>query len=82
MPKVHDVVLIDWLDACSFDGWRDEALYNHSKHCIEVRTYGRVVSVCEKELTITQSTTDHGQVSGILSVPVSCIKKIRRMVLK
>lgn len=69
--SIDDVVLIRWVDSCSFTEWhrREKAEYELAT----CTTVGFVVDDNETAITLVQNTTSFGQLSNTITIPKACV---------
>lgn len=78
--KAGDVVEIDWVDAASTRGWggEDRAHGTH-KGLVSCSTVGYLLGHDKTAVRVCQSrNTDTGDVTEIMSIPRSCVRRIRK----
>lgn len=73
------VVLVEWDDSFSDGGWRPAQDDLPISHCI---TVGLLQYDSEDKVTITQSKANSGNYADRISIPKSCIRRIRQLVIK
>ena len=74
MPKVE----ITWFDACASGGWRKVEECQREEGLIECVAVGLMTRRDAKEIQIVQQASPH-KVSDSLTIPASCVKRIRRL---
>jgi hypothetical protein len=74
-PKMVEVT---WDDAASHSAWRD--MEDADKTDVDViTTLGHLLSKDKRRLRVAMNISGYGNVSDILNIPTSCVKKIRRL---
>ena len=74
------LVIIEWEDSCSQSGWHPmDISYEGTSHCI---TLGLKVAETENFITVAPSRSGNIRVCDSLSIPKSCIKRIRYLRIK
>lgn len=66
---------LEWIDSCSVSGWRHEDHDGTSR----IRTLGLFVRETPKYVTLTTSTSEHGNHVDMISIPKSCIVRRKRV---
>lgn len=77
--KKPKLVMIEWEDSCQASGqwqWLENLQTPPIIKCISV---GFLVKDTKKEKCLAISMANAEQVSGIISIPSSCIKRIKRL---
>jgi len=82
--KLWDHIEIDWIDSIqSMRGWceRNEFPWNDHYKALYQRTTGYFTNQTKEAISVCQSYAqdNYGQCVGMMSIPLGCIKKIRRI---
>ncbi len=71
------LVLVEWVDSASCSGWHRLSL---ESDCIcSCVAAGLLCHEDEKQGVITYSKSDSGNIAETISIPKSCIKRIRQL---
>lgn len=74
IPKVE----ITWDDACTSGKWRSLKDYQ-SIDLMECKAIGYLTKKTKKLVQVVQQISDEGLCSDSVTLPASCVKKIRRL---
>jgi len=83
--KLWDKIEIDWIDSVrSTLGWRDRRDFPWDIHydAMHIKTIGYYMNMTKNALSITQAYVYKRESEdniGVFSIPIGCIKKIRRL---
>ena len=69
------LVYVEWEDSCTVYGWRDPELDGPSK----IKSVGHLVTKNNKFMVISTSQSESGRFVDQLTIPRSCIKKIKKV---
>jgi len=76
----YPLVMVEWEDAWSEDGWIGP---NELKgNTYSVVTVGYVINKGPKALQIASTIEQEGNLSGVMSVPLGCVKRVRSLSIK
>jgi hypothetical protein len=71
-------VEVEWWDSASADlGWRPQAEYRKEVGPLQCRTVGYLLNRTPKHVTVVQNWDRNDKVSDSMSIPRSCITKLR-----
>jgi len=72
--------LVEWVDSAFVQGWIDRKVAEGHKesNCVSV---GILLYENDERITIVQDTSDSGNVGDGITIPKSCIKRIRYLKL-
>ena len=79
--KIPEIVMIEWDDATSADGWHERACLDRH-YMARCQTVGFVIARPRKRhpyYHIGMTVDDTGGVAESFKIPKGCIKKIRRL---
>ena len=71
------IVYIEWLDACSYQGWMD--LTDDSPDTASITTIGYLAEEDDKQVLITSSLSETGNILGAVAIPKGWIRKRRNI---
>ncbi len=74
--KIHPVE-VEWEDAASSGGWATKESYMLSP--VICKTTGYLLQKNKKYLVVVQSEDQNGKVNDAITIPMKCVKKIRRL---
>jgi len=75
MPKVEIV----WIDSCTSGRWRTLDDYQDNEGLVECHSIGYMTKKNKKEVQVVQQISREARVADSITIPRSCIKKIRRL---
>ena len=71
------LVLVEWVDSASCSGWhRLDSGLDGVCACVSA---GLLCSENEKQIVITYGKSDTGNIAETISIPRSCIKRMRQL---
>ena len=73
------LLLVEWDDSSTCVGWHRLSSEDDISHCIST---GLLCKETEKSITLTISKSELGSIAETISIPRSCIKRIRRLRVK
>ena len=74
------LVMIEWIDSCTITGWhRLNTGMDCVSNCIAI---GLMCHEDNKQIVITYAKSDSGHIAETLTIPKSCIKRIRYLKVK
>jgi len=73
------LALVEWEDSSSITGWHVLSDYDSSCKCVSV---GLLCREDKKSITLTASKSDSGNYDTTISIPRTCVKKIRYLKVK
>lgn len=85
MPaKKRRLVLVRWIDTASETGWArpgERGAYSHMRG-LRCESVGYVVRRTAKVIAIAQSIEEQGKVNDVITIPIPCVRQVRRLVHK
>ena len=85
MPKERfSKVEVEWIDAFTMGGWRNERSYRDESSLITIKTAGYMLANTKGHVTIVQSYNDQkdGNITDSITIPKAVIRKITTLVSK
>ena len=82
MIKKLRMVEVEWVDSCIDGGWRMKEAYLTNEGVAQCCSIGYLLRSSRKEVMMVQSQTNSGKVSDSISIPRSCVKKMRYLEVK
>lgn len=74
----HHAYVIKWRDSCSNGGWRRVDTLDREEIAI-ITSVGWIVRQTKKEITITTSMSDRGNVMDTLTIPREAVTMMTRL---
>lgn len=71
------VVYVEWEDSCTTYGWQKPEADETSM----IRSVGIQVARTDKAITLSTSQSEGGRFVDQISIPMSCVRKFRRLKL-
>jgi hypothetical protein len=71
-------VEVDWIDSGERSGWGSAQTHRGSGP-IQCRTAGYLLKRDKQTIVIVLNTNAEGQVGESITIPASCVKKVRRL---
>lgn len=69
----YAVVLVEWMDASSYDGWKDLSDLDIPTNCV---TAGLLLRKTKQDIFVGNSVADTGQVYCVMQIPLRAIRKL------
>ena len=76
--KQNKIISVRWDDPCTRSGWVGDERAREYK-ASEVATVGFQVHRSRQKVVVALSRDDDGSVSDVITIPMSCVKGIRRL---
>lgn len=73
------LVMVEWEDSATNYGWHRLSTDDSISYCVSV---GMICREDEKQVTLAQSRSDCGNISETISIPRSCIRRMRMLKIK
>jgi len=73
------MALVEWVDSASYRGWHRLGEYDCISNCISI---GLLCQEDEKQIVLALSKSDSESLGDTISIPKSCIKRIRYLKVK
>lgn len=71
------IVKVDWLDSSMEHGWQRPN--KDSGGVTPCQSVGYIIRKNKREITLAQSKGNTGNVSELISIPMSCVKEIKTL---
>jgi len=74
-----EVIEVDWDDTAAYHGWKPEELVKVNVEPSFCRSVGYLLENSKAQLVLYQSMADNENVSEVLVIPKSAVRKIRKL---
>jgi hypothetical protein len=75
--KQMRLVEIHWVDAASDSGWQGQKA--PGDETVDCRTVGYLLKRDSRVITVAQNVSHHGSTGEWMTIPVSCVRRVRRL---
>lgn len=83
MSKPRHLYRVEWEDSASLGGWRtEEKILKDARTTVNIVSVGYLVRKGKQEIVLCQSYDEQGKINDTISIPVGCVRNIRRITEK
>jgi hypothetical protein len=79
MKGSMEIVEVDWIDSCSVRGWQRSDFRHEDTLPLPIKTVGYLLRSDKTCVTVIQSVSAEGAKAESLTIPRSCVKKVREL---